>query len=246
MSVTEPLRIAMWSGPRNISTAMMRAFENRADCVVSDEPLYGAWLATTGEAHPMAESVIDAMDCDWRSVTRRLSGPIPGGASVWYQKHMTHHLLPEMMEADWMARLKHVFLIRDPRQVVASYLNKRETVSAEAIGVPQQERLFELVCDELGQTPPIIDSGEFLNDPEGHLRALCDRLEIEFQPAMLAWPPGPRESDGVWAPHWYQKVWQSTGFGPPAEDLPELEGVAARVAEGCMAGYLRLRALRVS
>ncbi len=236
----------MWSGPRNISTAMMRSFENRPDCIVSDEPLYGAWLSTTGEAHPMHREVIAAMDTDWRSVVSTLTGPLPHGDSVWYQKHMTHHLLPEMMEADWLSRLTHVFLIRDPRQVVASYLNKRETVSPEAIGVPQQVRLYDLVVDHLGQTPPIIDSGEFLVDPEGHLRALCERLNIEFLPEMLSWPPGPRQSDGVWAPHWYQAVWQSEGFGPPPSRVPELRGKAASVAMECLPLYERLHALRIT
>jgi len=243
--MTEPLRIAMWSGPRNISTAMMRAFENRPDCVVSDEPLYGAWLSITGEPHPMCDQIMATMDTDWRSVVSTLTGPLPRHVSIWYQKHMTHHLLPEMIEADWLSRLTHVFLIRDPRHVVASYLNKRETVSAEAIGVPQQVRLFDFVVDRLGQTPPVIDSGEFLGDPEGHLRVLCERLKIEFMPKMIAWPPGPRDSDGVWAPHWYQKVWQSTGFGPPPSRVPELSREAAAIAEQCLPFYERLHALRI-
>ncbi len=235
----------MWSGPRNISTAMMRAFENRADCVVADEPLYGAWLKRTGQDHPMADAVIAAMDCDWQRVVQTLSGPIPGGASLWYQKHMTHHLLDDMIDASWLRSLTHVFLIRDPRAVVASYLAKRDTVSAADIGIPQQVKLFDMVCELTGEVPPVIDSGEFLSDPEGHLRELCRRLSVAFDPAMLEWPAGPRASDGVWAPHWYGKVWASTGFGAAPQAAPRLDGKAHAVAEACRDSYERLFALRM-
>ncbi|MDZ7789057.1 MAG: hypothetical protein U5L08_00900 [Xanthomonadales bacterium] len=243
--MSEPTRIAMWSGPRNISTAMMRAFENRPDCTVSDEPLYGAWLEMSGEPHPMREDVIAAMDSDWRSVVETLTGDIPDGKPVWYQKHMTHHILPEMMDADWLSKLTHVFLIRDPRHVVASYLGKRDTVSPEDIGVPQQQAIYDFIVGRLGKQPPIIDSGEFLTDPEGHLRALCERLDIEFRPEMLSWPPGPRDSDGVWAPHWYQKVWESTGFGPPSSGIPELTGRPMNVAAACLPLYQQLYGQRL-
>lgn len=234
------IRIAMWSGPRNISTAMMRAFENRPDCSVSDEPLYGAWLDITGAAHPMRKKVIAAMETDWTKVVETLTGPVPGDRAVWYQKHMTHHLLPEMLRHGWLSRLTHVFLIRDPTRVVASYLKKRGTVSPEDIGIPQQVKLYDFVRDKLGQDPPVIDSGEFLRDPEGHLHALCERLGIEFRPEMLSWPEGPRDSDGPWAPHWYQNVWQSTGFqGPPATH-PRPGGHAGEVAAACRPAYERL------
>ncbi|MDT8410525.1 MAG: hypothetical protein RQ741_13080 [Wenzhouxiangellaceae bacterium] len=241
-----PLRIAMWSGPRNISTAMMRAFENRPDCFVSDEPLYAAWLEMTGADHPMRDQVVAAMETDWRRVTEALTGPVPGRQPLWYQKQMTHHLLPEMMQRDWLSKLVHVFLIRDPAAVVASYLNKRDSVSPEDIGVPQQWQLFEFVRDFSGQSPPVIDSGEFLADPAAHLRALCRYLEIDFVPDMLAWPAGPRDSDGVWAPHWYQSVWQSTGFAEPCPAAPGPTGRAAEVVEACRPIYQRLYRQRLT
>jgi len=243
--MAEPLRLAMWSGPRNISTAMMRAFENRPDCRVSDESLYGAWLKMSGEAHPMRGEVVEAMDTDWRSVVETLTGPVPDGAPLWYQKHMTHHILPEMMDTGWLSKLTHVFLIRDPRHVVASYLDKRDTVSPKDIGVPQQQAIYDFVVGRVGQDPPVIDSGEFLTDPEGHLRALCERLHIPFSNEMLSWPAGPRESDGVWAPHWYQKVRETTGFGPPPGDPPALEGRAAAVAAACLPRYRQLHGRRL-
>lgn len=240
-----PLRIAMWSGPRNISTAMMRAFENRPDCSVVDEPLYGAWLESSGESHPMADQIIEAMETDWRVVFRRLAGPVPGGKPIWYQKLMTHHLLPAMLDAEWLGGFTHAFLIRDPRAVVASYLEKRDTVSDEAIGVPQQWALYRFVTEELGQEPPIIDSGEFLRDPEDHLRLLCEQFGIPYSDAMLAWPPGPRDTDGLWAPHWYDRVWKSTGFGPPPAEPSALEGRGADVASCCRPVYQQLRERRI-
>jgi Sulfotransferase domain len=171
------LRIAMWSGPRNISTAMMRAWGNRGDCAVSDEPLYAAYLAETGLDHPGREAVIAAGETDWRRVVDALLGPAPQGATIWYQKHMSHHLLPGMA-VDWVLGLRNVFLIRDPAEVVASYLKSRATVTPEDIGLPQQGRLFDLLRERLGEAPPVIDAGDFLRAPEAHLRALCARLGI--------------------------------------------------------------------
>lgn len=239
-----PLRIAMWSGPRNISTAMMRSWENRGDCAVSDEPLYAAYLATTGLDHPGRDEVIAAGETDWRRVVDGLLGPPPGGAALWYQKHMSHHLLPEM-EVDWVLRLHNVLLIRDPAEVVSSYIKSRATVTPEDIGLPQQGRLFDLLRERQGETPPVIDAGDFLRAPEAHLRALCARLGIAFTPRMLSWPPGPRDSDGVWAPYWYDAVRQSTGFEPWRARETALTGDAAAVAEACRPVYERLRAFRI-
>jgi len=238
------LRIAMWSGPRNISTAMMRAWENRGDCHVSDEPLYAHYLAATSLDHPGRDAVIAAGDTDWRRVVAALGGAVPGGQPLWYQKHMSHHLLPGM-DHGWIHALRNVFLIRDPSEVVASYLKSRASVTPLDIGVPQEERLFEELCDRHGAAPPVIDAGEFLKAPEAHLRALCALLGIEFSERMLAWPAGPRASDGVWAPHWYAAVWRSTGFEPWQPRAPVLAGAAARVAAACRGGYERLYAHRL-
>jgi hypothetical protein len=208
-----PLRLAMWSGPRNISTAMMRSWENRGDCAVVDEPLYAHYLAHTGLDHPGREQVIAAGESDWRKVAARLVGPVPQAKAIWYQKQMTHHLLPHIGR-EWLRGLSHVFLIRDPREVLISYIRSRPRVTAEDIGVLQQFDIFEYVTQLVGRPPPVIDAGEFLKAPEAQLRALCDELEIDFTPRMLSWPPGRRASDGVWAPYWYAAVERSTGFEP--------------------------------
>lgn len=237
------LRIAMWSGPRNISTAMMRAWENRPDCAVSDEPLYAAYLAATGLDHPGRDEVIADGESDWRRVADTLTGPVPGGAPLWYQKHMSHHLLPDM-ERGWIRQLRNVFLIRDPDEVVASYIRSRAEIAPEDIGLLQQAELYDELADA-GAPPPVIDAGDFLRDPEAHLRALCERLGIGFSPRMLSWPPGRRDSDGIWAPYWYDAVWKSTGFQLPQVREIHLQGRPREVADACRPAFERLHAARL-
>jgi len=225
------IRIAMWSGPRNLSTAMMRSFGSRADTFVSDEPFYGCFLKHTGADHPMREETIAAMDCDWRSVMDALGGDPPDGSPLWYQKHMWHHMSGPIGYSDFEG-LTHAFLIRDPERMIASYLRKRESAAFDSFGLDRQAEFFEREADRLGHAPPVIDANDVLADPENVLGALCDALEIPWDPAMLSWAPGRRDTDGPWAPHWYATVEQSTGLGPPedrAVDLPaDAGGLAAR------------------
>jgi hypothetical protein len=238
------LRIAMWSGPRNLSTAMMRSFGNRADTAVSDEPFYGAFLKTSGADHPMREAVIAAMDCDWHSIARTLGGPTPDGRPIWYQKHMWHHMVGPIGYADFEG-FTHAFLIRDPANMIASYTRKREAAAFEDFGLDRQAEFFEREADRLGAAPPVVDANDVLSDPRGTLSALCGRLDLHFDPAMLSWPPGPRPTDGPWAPHWYQAVEASTGFGPP--DRPAaLADEARRLADRCRPYYERLAAHRIT
>jgi hypothetical protein len=237
-------RIAMWSGPRNISTAMMRAWENRGDCAVSDEPLYAAYLAETGLDHPGRDEVIAAGDTDWRRVVESLLGPAPDSKPVWYQKHMSHHLLPGM-DRDWIHGLENILLIRDPAEVVASYLKSRATVTAEDIGLLQQCVLYDEIAERRGMPALVIDAGDFLRAPEAHLRAICSRLGIAFTARMLAWPAGSRESDGVWAPHWYDAVWKSTGFEAWRPRDIQLTAQGEHVAAACRPAYEKLHGCRL-
>jgi Sulfotransferase domain len=230
----------MWSGPRTVSTALMRAWENRPDTVVVDEPLYAFYLDRTDIDHPGRDEIIASMPTDWRRVLGELSTePLPAGASVFYQKHMTHHLLPEIDRAA-LGGLSHAFLIRDPRQLLASYARVRSEPTLADLGLEQQVEIFRAFGG------PVLDSGDILRQPRAALEALCDALGVGFDPAMLAWPPGPRASDGVWARHWYDGVRASTGFGPyrePAGELPpRLEPLAAR----CQPFYEELSARRLS
>jgi hypothetical protein len=242
--VSGPLRIAMWSGPRNISTAMMRAWENRGDCAVSDEPLYAAYLAATGLDHPAREEVIAAGETDAAKVVDALLGRVPGDRPLWYQKHMSHHLLPGM-DHEWIHALTNVLLIRDPAEVVASYVKSRASVTPEDIGLPQQSKLFDELAERNGAAPLVIDAADFLRAPEAYLRELCAQLGIPFSARMLAWPAGPRESDGIWAPHWYAAVWASTAFEPWRLREVRIGGEPARVAETCRPAYEKLHAHRL-
>lgn len=229
-----PCRIAMWSGPRNISTAMMRAWENRPDTVVVDEPFYAYYLARTGIDHPGAAEIIAHYDTYWRSIAAALTGDIPGGRAIYYQKHMTHHMLDEI-DLDWLLPLTNCFLIREPAQVIISLAKVLPNPSLEQTGFPRQVELFEFVRRETGITPPVIDARDVLTDPRGALTVLCDRIGVPFTDAMLHWQPGSRPTDGIWAKYWYAGVEQSTGFAPyqpPAESVPDsLRGLLARAQD---------------
>jgi Sulfotransferase domain len=228
----------MWSGPRTVSTALMRAWENRPDTVVVDEPLYSFYLATTGLDHPGRDEVIASQPRDWREVLRQLvSDPLPAGVSIYYQKHMTHHLLPSVDRAA-LAGLRHAFLIRDPRSLLASYARVRSTPTLADLGLVQQASIFE----EFGG--PVLDSADLLAAPEAALRGLCAALGVPFSAAMLSWPPGPRASDGVWAPYWYDSVRRSTGFvssSRASSAPPVLDPALEPLLDECLPYYEKLR-----
>jgi hypothetical protein len=228
------VRIAMWSGPRNISTAMMRSFENRADCEVVDEPFYAAYLAETGLDHPMRDEVLASQPTDWREVVRRLDRL---DAPVVYEKQMAHHMLPPF-GVEWTAARSNAFLIRDPAEVLASYVEKRGDVALQDIGVMRQREIFEREADRLGRAPPVVAGADVLADPPSVLKRLCAALGVAFDAAMLTWPAGRRKSDGVWAPAWYDQVERSTGFTMPSRaPYPPLPDALRRIADAARPHY---------
>ncbi len=235
--------LAMWSGPRNISTALLRSFESRDDCQVCDEPLYAHYLKSTGLAHPGAEEIMRVHETDWRKVVAELTAPLPPPVSLDYQKHMAHHLLPEIDRA-WLDLINHAFLIRDPVEMLISLDKVIPSPRVEDTGLPEQLELYRALR-QAGQHPPVIDSRDVLENPRGVLTALCHHLAIDFQDSMLSWKPGPRDTDGCWAEHWYANVYKSTSFGawrPRSEALPEkLESVLA----ACQLAYDELHADRI-
>lgn len=237
--MNEPLRIAMWSGPRNISTAMMRAWENRGDTAVWDEPLYAYYLHRTGIAHPGAEEVIAAGDTDWRRVVAVLMGEAPGDKPIFFQKHMSHHLLDEV-DRSWLSQVHNVFLIRNPREVIASYARTRPEVTVSDVGVLQQVEIFEYARRMSGAAPLIVDSRDVLEDPHAMLSALCAALDLPFSERMLSWPAGPRASDGVWAKYWYDAVNASKGFSPYVSKAHTLARQLEPLAEVCEPHYRNL------
>lgn len=234
----------MWSGPRNLSTALMYAFAARGDCAVWDEPFYAAYLAATGIDHPMRDEVIAAGEVEAARVAATCLGPVPDGKEHWYQKHMTLHMIPEF-DRGFMQGLTNVFLIRHPARVVASYSKKREAPTLADIGFVQQAELFEQVAGFSGRAPLVVDSADIRADPAGTLGRLCAALGIAFTDAMLRWPAGPKPYDGVWAPHWYNAVHASTGIDEPEGDLPQLAAEYAPLVEQALPYYQRLAAHRL-
>lgn len=232
-----PVRIAMWSGPRNISTAMMRSWENRADTVVVDEPFYACYLRATGIVHPMQQAVLASQSADWqRVIDTQLQAPLASHATIQYQKHMTQHMVGDIDRA-WFNSLSHAFLIRHPAEVVASYGVKRESVTADDIGFERQNTLYQMAQQAGFEKIPVIDSKDVLRNPETTLIKLCDALGVAFDAAMLKWPAGPRDSDGVWAPHWYQSVQRSTKFAGYVEKEISLNSAQQKVVDECLPYY---------
>lgn len=233
------MKIAMWSGPRNLSTALMYSFAARPDCAAWDEPFYAAYLAATGIDHPMRDAIVAAHDANPVSVAAACAGPVPGGKALYYQKHMTLHMIPEF-DRGFMRDLANVFLIRHPARVVASYSQKREAPTLADIGFVQQAELFDEVAGWSGRAPLVIDSADIRANPRESLTKLCTALGIPFHDSMLSWPPGPKPWDGVWAPHWYNAVHASTGFGEAEAPLPTLAAQYAPLVEQALPHYQRL------
>jgi hypothetical protein len=237
-------RIAMWSGPRNVSTALMRSFGARPDTLVSDEPLYAAYLQRTGKAHPLAAEIMATHECDWRRVARELTSFAPPGKSIWYQKHMAHHLLPHM-ERQWLESLTHAFLIREPRAMLASLTRKLSDVTLEDTGLPQQVELFRSIGRRAGVTPPVVDSHDLLLDPRAVLFRLCEQLEIPFEEKMLTWKSGPRDTDGCWGDYWYENTRASTGFTAPVQRAVSLSPQHSELCARCEELYFELAEHRI-
>ncbi len=242
--MVQPARIAMWSGPRNISTAMMRAWGNRADTFVIDEPFYAFYLSATGKKHPGADEVIASGETDWRKVIAQLTGPIPNGRRIFFQKQMAHHLLPEV-DREWLGAVTNCFLIRDPREVVASYIKKREDPTLPDLGFMQQAEIFDLVRNSTKSVPPVIDAKDVLENPKRMLRLLCDAVGVDFSDSMLSWPPGLRETDGVWAGHWYGEVAKTTSFQPYRPSDSKVPARLQEIHERCRESYLSLYEYRL-
>ncbi|MBV2359444.1 sulfotransferase [Thalassococcus sp. CAU 1522] len=232
------MRIAMWSGPRNLSTAMMYAFGQRADCYVVDEPFYGPYLRRTGLAHPMRDAILASRPESADVVEQSLLGPIPDGKRHAYHKHMCQHMIPGM-PLGCMEGSVNVFLIRHPARVAASYGARYDIADADALGFRRQAELFDHALS-LGQSPVVVDSSDIRADPRRMLGLLCAAIGLDFDPAMLSWPKGGHPADGVWAAHWYRSVHDSTGFAGAEGALPELTGDIAAIAAEALPHYENL------
>lgn len=230
--------LAMWSGPRNISTAMMYSFANRPDCEAWDEPFYGFSLKNKGNDHPMRDEIIASMETDWDKLVTQCT--TPSRKPLLYQKHMTHHML-DGYDRSFILALTNAFLIRTPARVLASYTEKWADVDLRAIGFVEQAEIFDMVAQKLGHAPPVVDSDDILANPQAVLKKLCAACGIEFDDAMLKWPKGPKACDGVWASHWYNNAWASTGFASPAARQIVLPPALQSIAEAATPYYDQLR-----
>lgn len=238
--------IAMWSGPRNISTAMMYSFASRPDCEVWDEPFYAFALKESGSDHPLKEQIVSRYETRYENIVARCLSPPGGGRSLFYQKHMTHHMLPGF-DRSWILKLANAFLIRDPLRVLASYARKWEDVSLRAIGIVEQWEIFKMVADSRGSVPAVVDAEDVMNDPRSALKLLCQALHIDFCEAMLSWRRGPKSYDGLWGSHWYNAVHASTGFDKPAAaGLVPLPAPLQKIAEKAAPIYAELHACRLA
>lgn len=201
--------VCLWSGPRNVSTALMYSFAQRPETRVVDEPLYGHFLRVTGTVHPGGDDVMAKVDCDGDRVMRKLLEESADNPEVLFMKQMAHHLVD--VDEAFLTRTQNIFLVRDPEQMLPSLTIQLPEAGLADTGLKMQWELYEVLV-AAGQAPAIIDSRELLLDPASVLSALCEHLDIPFYTEMLQWEAGPREEDGCWAPHWYHAVHQSTGF----------------------------------
>jgi len=238
-------RIAMWSGPRNISTAMLRSWENRPDTWVVDEPLYAHYLTQVTVAHPGVEEVIAHHDTDWERVVRDLTGPIPEGRMVYYQKHMAHHWLPHL-RGDWVLELRNAFLIRHPAEMLPSLAAKMGPPALRDTGLPQQLEIFHFVRQRTGAAPPVLDAEDVLRDPRATLTRFCGLMGVPFDERMLQWPAGRRPTDGIWAKYWYDAVERSTGFEPYRARERRVAPALVPLLEECLPLYDELRQHRIT
>lgn len=235
----------MWSGPRNISTALLRAWENRPDTWVIDEPLYAHYLTRVTVNHPGVAEVIAHHETDWRRVIKDLTGPVPHGRAIYYQKHMAHHWLPHL-RGDWVLELRNAFLIRHPAEMLPSLTARMGPPVLRDTGLPQQLEIFNMVRTRTGVTPPVLDAGDVLRDPRSVLSRLTALMGVSMSERMLAWPPGRRATDGVWGKYWYDAVERSTGFEAPRASSRDVTPELRPLLSECLPFYEELAAHRLS
>ena len=198
----------MWSGPRNISTALLRSFSNRDDTVVYDEPFYSYYLKETNLNHPMKDEIIDFYPTKENEVIKSI---LENKKGIYYQKHMTHHIL-DKTNIEWLKKGTNCFLIRHPSKVINSYIKKNTLQSITDIGFDQMFRLFKYVNKNISKEIIVINSDTLLENPELYLKKLCQNLNIDFSTKMLKWPKGKTNDFGIWYKHWYHDIINSTEF----------------------------------
>ena len=202
--------VACWSGPRNISTALMRSWSSRKDTFVTDEPFYAYYLKETKLKHPMHREIITKYSSNYNEIIKYLTNKIPDNRKIWYQKHMAHHLL-DLNNIEWINNFKNCILLRHPKEVISSFSKKSKLSSVEELGYPQQYEIIRFLKKN-NKSYTIIDSSELLKNPEKVLAAWCKKNNIKFDISMLKWEKGNHNNDGIWWESWYDNVIKTTGF----------------------------------
>ena len=233
------IRIAMWSGPRNISTALMRSWESRSDTFVIDEPFYAHYLSVTNVDHPGRDEIVQNGETDQSVVSKGLISDINDSCSIYFQKHMTHHMIPSVGR-EWMKDVVNCFLIRDPKDMILSYTKVNSNLSMHLLGLEEQYELFEYVTKMNGRAPPVVDSKDILLDPRETLSLLCEKIGVVFSEEMLSWSKGVRDTDGIWAKYWYENVINSTGFNTYTEKNEVIRDEYLQLYEDCLKIYEKL------
>ena len=232
------MKIAAWSGPRNLSTAMMYSFGSRSDTIISDEPFYASYLKATNLEHPMRAKILESQSNNPHEIIESCNGPIPLSKGLWYQKHMCTHIL-DNISLTWAEKYTNIFLIRHPSRVISSYERKRENPTIDDIGFKQQLKIF----NSLGGV--VIESSDILKSPEKTLKTLCRHINIKFESRMLSWSKGGHKDEGVWGEHWYNSAHLSSSFGPPEGPIPKLSKKLIELYEDAIPNYEKLSSHKI-
>jgi len=234
----------MWSGPRNISTAMMRSWGSRSDTFVIDEPYYAHYLSQNELDHPGREEVIQEGELDSEKVSRGLVNDTKDSCSIYYQKHITHHLL-DSIDREWMKSVVNCFLIRDPKDMIISYSKVHPDLNMHLLGLEEQNEIFEYVKNIAGEIPPVIDAKDVLMNPRDILGKFCDKIGVIFSEEMLTWARGSRDTDGNWGKYWYKNVMNSTGFNEYKSKKEDVPKEYEQLYQKCYILYKKLHRLRL-
>ena len=232
------MKVACWSGPRNISTALMRSWSSRDNVYISDEPFYACYLKEKKINHPMKNEIINLYQNSYTDVLKTITSNIPLNKKIWYQKHMAHHLI-DLENLEWLLELNNCLLIRHPKYVISSYLKKNSLNHASELGYMQQFQILNFLKKHK-QEFVVIDSNILLNDPKKILSKWCKKIRIDYDSKMLSWKQGEHQYDGIWGKHWYNNVVKSTGFNKPYNKKVTLDESYQQIYEESLFYYNQL------
>ena len=224
--------ICLWSCPRNISTALMYSFGNREDTEIYDEALYAYYLHKTGIKHPGYNEIINNMEIDCKKIINEII--LSPKKNINFHKLMTHFLID--IDLDFLKKVSNVIFIRDPKEIINSYIKVIPNPTIEDIGIKQQFKLYNHLL-ESNNIPLVLDSSILLKNPKKILTVLCNKLDISYSNKMLKWSKGPKKADGIWAKYWYKNVHKSSGFNNYEIKNIKLNSKNKKLAQDCEKYY---------